>query len=70
MLNVMLTAPNWKTACNTLKSWIVAPMKSTLDPFKGLASKFFRKRHYILNYHRKRISTAILQKASVTRSKG
>jgi transposase len=53
------TAPDRLAAGRILKEWIVSALRSSLPPFKELALKFFRKRHYILNYYRYRISTAI-----------
>ena len=48
-----------KTAMRTLKEWIIAAIKSKIPPFLELGYKFFRKRHYLLNYFRYKITTAI-----------
>jgi transposase len=53
------TAPDRLAAGRILKEWIVSALRSSRDPFKELVLKFFRKRHYILNYYRYRITTAI-----------
>ena len=42
-----------------LGQWISAAYRSGIPSFMELAKKFFRKRHLILNYFRKRISSAI-----------
>jgi len=52
-------ARNWKTARVNLRDWIKAAIRSNLPPFVELGYKFFRKRHYILNYFRLKITTAI-----------
>ena len=48
-----------KTAQRSLKEWIVAAIRSNIPVFVELGYKFFRKRHYILNYFRRQITTAI-----------
>ena len=48
-----------KTSIRTLKEWIIAAIKSKIPPFVELGHKFFRKRHYLLNYFRYKITTAI-----------
>jgi transposase len=48
-----------KTAIRALKEWIIAAIKSNIPVFVELGSKFFRKRHYLLNYFRCKITTAI-----------
>lgn len=48
-----------KTAMRTLKEWIIAAIKSKIPAFVELGYKFFRKRHYLLNYFLCRITTAI-----------
>jgi transposase len=53
------TAPDRLAAGRIIKEWIVSALRSSLDPFKELALKCFRIRHYILNYYRYRITTAI-----------
>ncbi|MFA4917069.1 MAG: ISL3 family transposase [Syntrophales bacterium] len=52
-------AKDQKTARTNLKEWIIAAMKSKIAPFVELANKFFRKRHFILNYFVCNITTAI-----------
>lgn len=42
-----------------LRQWISAALASNIIPFQELAMKFFRKRHFILNYFQQRITTAI-----------
>ena len=53
------TARDQKTARVNLKEWIVAAMKSHIPAFVELGEKFFRKRHFILNYFVCSITTAI-----------
>ena len=48
-----------KTAIRTLKDWIIAAIKSKIPAFVELGYKFFRKRHYLLNYFLYKITTAI-----------
>jgi transposase len=48
-----------KTAQRSLKEWIVAAIRSSIPAFVALGFKFFRKRHYVLNYFRRQITTAI-----------
>lgn len=48
-----------KTAWANLKAWIVAALQSNMAAFVELGRKFFRKRHYILNYFICNITTAI-----------
>ena len=48
-----------KTAQRTLKEWTIAAIKSKIPAFVDLAYKFFRKRHYLLNYFLYKITTAI-----------
>ncbi len=43
-------AKNWQTTQNPLKHWIVVAMKSKIHTFVELGNKFFRKRHFVLNY--------------------
>jgi|WetSurMetagenome_2_1015567.scaffolds.fasta_scaffold271330_2 transposase len=50
---------NQKTARTNLKEWIIAAMKSKISAFVELGSKFFRKRHFILNYFVCNITTTI-----------
>lgn len=48
-----------KSAQAGLRQWISTALASDILPFKELAMKFFRKRHFILNYFRQRITSAI-----------
>lgn len=48
-----------KTAWANLKTWIIAALQSKIPAFVELGKKFFRKRHYILNYFICKITTAI-----------
>ena len=48
-----------QTASVGLGQWITAAFRSGLPAFMELAEKFFRKRHFILNYFLRRITTAI-----------
>lgn len=48
-----------KIAFANLKEWIVAAIKSQIPPFVELGFKFFRKRHYILNYFIHKITTSM-----------
>lgn len=48
-----------KTAWSNLKAWIIAALQSNIPAFVELGRKFFRKRHYILNYFICKITTAI-----------
>ena len=57
-------ARNWKTARVNLRDWIKAAIRSTLPPFVKLEYKFFRKRHYVLNYFRLKITTAISERVN------
>ncbi|MBP8985660.1 MAG: transposase [Syntrophobacterales bacterium] len=52
-------AKDQKTARMNLKEWIIAALKSKIPAFVELANKFFRKRHFILNYFVCNITTAI-----------
>ena len=42
-----------------LRQWISAALASNILPFQELAMKFFRKRHFIVNYFQQRITSAI-----------
>jgi len=42
-----------------LRQWISAALTSNILPFQELAMKFFRKRHFILNYFQQQITSAI-----------
>jgi transposase len=48
-----------KDAQPALRTWIGDALRSGLAPFKELALKLFRKRHYILNFFIRRITSAI-----------
>ena len=48
-----------QTARRNLKEWIIAAIKSKIPAFVELGYKFFRKRHYVLNYFLCKITTAI-----------
>jgi len=48
-----------KDAQPALRAWIADALRSGLAPFRELAMKLFRKRHYILNFFLRRISSAI-----------
>lgn len=48
-----------KSASRNLREWIVAAIKSQIPSFVELGLKFFRKRHYILNYFICTITSAI-----------
>jgi transposase len=48
-----------KDAQPALRTWIGDALRSGLTPFKELALKLFRKRHYILNFFVRRITSAI-----------
>ena len=52
-------AGNRETAYSNLRQWIVAAIKSGIPSFVELGYKFFRKRHYVLNYFICKITTAI-----------
>ena len=52
-------AGDWKTAQINLKEWIIAAIKSKISAFVDLGYKFFRKRHYVLNYFICKITSAI-----------
>ncbi len=48
-----------KTAYRNLRQWIVAAIKSCIQSFVELGYKFFRKRHYVLNYFICKITAAV-----------
>ena len=48
-----------QTAQAGLRQWIGAALSSEIPAFMELALKFFRKRHFILNFFRRRITSAI-----------
>ena len=47
------------TAYTNLRQWIVAAIKSGMPSFVELGYKFFRKRHYVLNYFICKITAAV-----------
>jgi len=53
------TAEDRREAFLNLKEWIVAAIKSKISAFVELGFKFFRKRHYILNYFICQITCAV-----------
>src|SRR4030065_2295946 len=53
------TAGNRKDAYANLRAWISAAIKSQLPSLVELGYKFFRKRHYVLNYFVCKITTAV-----------
>jgi len=53
------TAGDRKVAYTNLRGWIVAAIKSKIPSFVELGYRFFRKRHYVLNYFICKITTAI-----------
>jgi transposase len=52
-------SPDRRTAFINLRAWIVTALKSQIPSFVELGLKFFRKRHYILNYFICKITSAI-----------
>ena len=48
-----------KLARTNIKHWIIAALKSSIPSFVDLGRKFFRKRHYLLNYFKCKLTTAI-----------
>lgn len=52
-------AINRKAAYTNLRGWIVSAIRSQISSFVELGYKFFRKRHYVLNYFIYKITTAI-----------
>lgn len=48
-----------KTAYGNLRQWIIAAIKSGIPSFVELGYKFFRKRHYVLNYFICKITAAV-----------
>jgi transposase len=53
------TAGDRKVAYTNLRAWIAAAIRSGISSFIELGCKFFRKRHYVLNYFACKITTAI-----------
>lgn len=52
-------ARNWKCAYTNLREWISAAIRSQIPSLVELGYKFFRKRHYVLNYFKCKITSAI-----------
>jgi len=52
-------ADSRKTSQRCLRQWSGAAFASQIEAFMELGRKFFRKRHFILNFLLKRITTAI-----------
>lgn len=50
---------SYQTARAGLRQWVGAAFASKIPPFVELGQKFFRKRHFILNFFLKRITSAI-----------
>lgn len=48
-----------KTAQAGLRQWIGAALRSSISSFEELGRKFYRKRHYVLNFFQMRITSAI-----------
>jgi transposase len=48
-----------QAARRNLQEWIIASVNSKIPAFVELGCKFFRKRHYLLNYFLCKITTAI-----------
>jgi transposase len=48
-----------KTAQAGLRQWIGAALRSSITSFEELGRKFYRKRHYVLNFFQERITSAI-----------
>lgn len=55
----LYTADDRLTAYANLREWIIAAIKSQIPAFVELGYKFFRKRHYVLNYFVCKITAAI-----------
>ncbi len=53
------TARNRASARKALREWIIAAIGSKISAFVELGNKFYRKRHFILNYFICKITTAI-----------
>lgn len=53
------SAGDRSTAWANLKAWIVAALQCGLPSFEELGRKFFRKRHYVLNYFICKITAAV-----------
>ena len=52
-------ASDRQMAYTNLREWITSAIRSEIPSFVELGYKFFRKRHYVLNYFRYKITTAI-----------
>ncbi len=57
-LSIYTTAER-KTARRNRYDWIITAIKSKIQAFVDLGYKFFRKRHYVLNYFIYKITTSI-----------
>lgn len=53
------TAGDRQAAYRNLRAWISAAIRSNIQPLVDLGYKFFRKRHYVLNYFIGKITSAI-----------
>ena len=53
------TASDRQAAYTNLRAWISAAIRSNIQPLVDLGYKFFRKRHYVLNYFIGKITSAI-----------
>jgi transposase len=53
------TAGDLQAAYRNLRAWISAAIRSNIQPLVELGYKFFRKRHYVLNYFVGKITSAI-----------
>ena len=53
------TAGDRQSAYTNLRAWISAAIRSNIQPLVDLGFKFFRKRHYVLNYFIGKITSAI-----------
>jgi transposase len=53
------TAGDRQAAYRNLRAWISAAIRSNIQPLVELGYKFFRKRHYVLNYFVGKITSAI-----------
>ena len=53
------TAGDRQAAYTNLRAWISAAIRSNIQPLVDLGYKFFRKRHYVLNYFIGKITSAL-----------
>lgn len=56
---MIYNAPNRASAQKSLREWIIAAIRSKIPAIVEVGLKFFRKRHFILNYFICKITTAI-----------